>query len=687
MTQFGLTPLGFVTKQQQQIISEIQGDLQTALGQNINLLPEAVFGQIVNLFSNREALVWQVAEAVYDSQSPSGAEGTSVDNILALNNLRRLAETPTVTDSTPVPQDDQIIFYGLLLFGTPGTLIPKGSIIKTNFSPPAEFALDSDVTIQPAVNAIQSIFFSSIPTSGTFKLILGLNSLTTPTIAWNALDAVTKLNFASVPVAGTFVLTINGTLNTAPLNFDAAASDIQTAINALSGYGATTVSGSMASGFQITWNVSNPILSVTANSTSVATTVVQSVQSAINSLTNFTGLTVSGSYSGGFTMLFAGDAGAQPQPITLINSNLLLNGIVSVNAKVVNSTQGAQAQAIGSATCTVTGPTPAPASSLNTIGSPVTGWSGVTNQLDAITGTNIETDTEALSRRTKFLSATASGPLQSIIQRVSEVTGVATVVGFENTNEAAIQRITSDIVPSTGAFQITIGLQTTSSLNFNATAAQIQTAIRALTNYGAVLVAGSFISGFSIDFNGTNGGQDQDLIVITNNTTDAVITPSFGRDGKSFEIVVEGGADADIAAAILKAKPAGIKAYGSTVVQVFDQYGNAYQIGFSRPVTVPIFVSIDLMTDLTSSNPTFNPSSISQIQADIIAIGKQVPIGGTVIGFGSNGLIGAFNDIPGIISYTLFFGRSASPSTNTNVPLQPNEVASFETFNVLVEFS
>jgi len=94
-TVFGLTSQGFVIKPQQQIVTELQTDLQGVFGQNINLNPESNFGQIVGIWSEREALIWQLALAVYSSQYPAGAEGTSVDNILALNNLRRALASPT----------------------------------------------------------------------------------------------------------------------------------------------------------------------------------------------------------------------------------------------------------------------------------------------------------------------------------------------------------------------------------------------------------------------------------------------------------------------------------------------------------------------------------------------------------------------------------------------------------------
>ena len=76
---------------------------------------------------------------------------------------------------------------------------------------------------------------------------------------------------------------------------------------------------------------------------------------------------------------------------------------------------------------------------------------------------------------------------------------------------------------------------------------------------------------------------------------------------KSFEVVVEGGDEMDIANGILKKKPAGIQAYGNTVKTIEDDDGNQFNIGFTRPTKVNIdlvinFVSTSLQTDEWKAN-------------------------------------------------------------------------------------
>lgn len=721
MTTYGLTASGFVLKSQAVIAAEITASLQAVFGQNINTSPESNFGQFINIQAEREALIWQLAQAVYSSQFPAGAEGTSVDNLLALNNLRRLTAQPTRTAAASVVQNNGVTLFPLVLFGTPGTLIPAGSLIQTNASPPLQFTLDSAVTIQAASNAVQSIYFSNTPDAGVFTISIvdsfG-NTVTTANISWEAIAAQTLLGFTTLPAASTsFELTLTQggvALTTAAIVTNGAyptSAAIQSAIQALSGYSAVTVSGSAGS-YTISWgSIANPLLTVTANTTTSTITPIDSVQAKINNLFDsgqtkypFTDCAVTVNASG-FNVLFgnmsplAGQptSGLSPQPLFLVASNSLMMGINVTNIQVVTTTTGAAAQGTGSATCTVTGPNFVAAGSLNTIGSPQSGWTGVDNELDCITGTTVEDDTQAIVRRSTLLNENANGPLLAIIEKVSVVPNVLQSIGFQNLNGAALQILTFSGIPGSGAYVLGVSGYPTASIPYNANAGAIQTAIRNITQFATALVTGNQTSGFTIDFNGSLGGQEQPLISINSNTTGVTLTTSYGRPGKSVEMVVQGGDNTAIAEAILASKPAGIQTYGGVSVQVFDSVGNSYIISFSRPQELLIYGTLTMVTDLynvpgnpgSGINPQakFNPASVATIQDDWVAIGSAFPIGGTVIGFGSNGLIGCFNSVEGIISYTLNFGTAPSPSGNANISLLPEQIAIFETFNLAVSYT
>lgn len=893
VTQYGLTSTGFVIKRQSVILSEIQSALQTAFGSNVNLLPQGVLGQISSIYSEREALVWELAQAVYTSQYPAGAEGTAVDNILALNNLKRLPATPTVTAPTSTAGVPGLVFYG-----TAGTVIPAASIISVLGNANLQFTTDLAVTIASALSEVQQLTnYGGIPTSGKFQLQIVAPTgvtMTSAAASWDSQAAVTVLNFAVAPTTGSFriatrlagtvrtttplawnatagaiqsalstagfpaalvtgsptagpvlidwvgsanaepLVNLNDTLlsysatptagnlqislNGSPVPlcvYNAAASVLQTAIQTVAGYETVLVTGSPVAGggYLLNWGaVTVPTVLVTTQPTGATVTptatssldnggtVSDSLQAVVNNLFDFsvpnypyTDIAITGSFSGSlFVLTFGAYSPVAPNPISgsmaenkfsAVNSTLQVGPTV-INLNVTEAVKGTPAQGIGSATCGVKGPNYVASGSLSVIGSPISGWTSVTNPLDCITGTNIETDTAALARRLTLLSANANGPLSAIVDKVQKVTGVVQAIGFENTSGAADQIITFtgtpvsgsftlsltgpgggvlttaavpwnaaantqslkfSAVPVSGYFTLTFGLQTTAHIAYNATAAAVQAAVDALTGYSGTIVTGTFAagftmafgvtpqntavatnflagatitvipslqsvlndlapyyqalatgsygSGFTVSFNGSAGGQPQLLGTTTNALTGvSAILVAFGRPGKSFEIVVNDNngqaSNLNVANAILGAKPAGIESFGTVTEITTDSFGNEYIIKFSRPTQVPIYIVVTLITDLTTStSPKFNPSSIAAIQQDLVTIGSAFPVGGQVIGFGTNGLIGAFNTVPGINSYTLTFGTSPNPGGNGTIQLQAEQVAQFEDFNITVSYS
>ena len=308
---FGITSAGFVAKTLAIIKAEIEDALKTTFGDSINLLPESVFGQLVGIFSERESLLWELSEATYDSQYPESAENVSLDFVLALTGLLRLSALESVV-------------IGQALFGTATTVIPVGTGFSVNGNPDAKFQTIEEVTLGVGVDEVQTIGFSATPTGGSFKL-----------------------NY-------------NGEI-TATIAFGDAASDVQTALNALS---------------------------------------------------SLSGVTVSGSFAADFVVTFASDDGKQPQPILVEDSNTLTNG-GAVTITITETTPG-EYQAQVDCQAITTGPIVANALTLTVIDNPVSGLVRVFNPEDAVTGRDIETDAEARNRRRNRLQISLAGPLEAI---------------------------------------------------------------------------------------------------------------------------------------------------------------------------------------------------------------------------------------------------------------------------------
>lgn len=198
---FGITPVGFRAKRLDDIKTEVEASLREAFGDSINLLPSSVLGQIVGIQSEREAALWELAEAVYNSQYPLTAEGTTLDNVVSITGITR---QPGVKSNTT-----------LQFFGTVGTIIPAGSVFSVLNDPTSRFILGSSVTLA----------------------------------AGNA--SVWDLTFDNVPDAGEFKLQYKG-VKTAAIAFDATASDVENALNGLSSLSSVVVAGDFSSGFTIT---------------------------------------------------------------------------------------------------------------------------------------------------------------------------------------------------------------------------------------------------------------------------------------------------------------------------------------------------------------------------------------------------------------------------------------------------
>lgn len=131
MSEYGVTANGFNAKRLADIKIEIENKLKAELGENINLLPESVLGQLIGIFSERESLIWELAEAVYNSQYPDTAESHNLDNVVAITGITRHAATKSIIKNQ-------------ILFGNVGTVVPKGTIFSVDGNPSARFITDTD---------------------------------------------------------------------------------------------------------------------------------------------------------------------------------------------------------------------------------------------------------------------------------------------------------------------------------------------------------------------------------------------------------------------------------------------------------------------------------------------------------------------------------------------------------------
>ncbi|HHY1017945.1 baseplate J/gp47 family protein [Klebsiella michiganensis] len=156
-----------------------------------------------------------------------------------------------------------------------------------------------------------------------------------------------------------------------------------------------------------------------------------------------------------------------------------------------------------------------------------------------------------------------------------------------------------------------------------------------------------------------------------------------GLPPHSISAIVEGGDALEIAHTIRSTKGQGVSTYGTTAIMVTDKYGNPYTIRFSRPVDVPIYVSITLQA-LTG----YSSEVGDEIKAAVAAYINSLAIGDSVLlsrvyspanlGVVSGGNA-RFYDI-----MELLIGRSADDVAAANVVVAYDESASCNVDNIVL---
>lgn len=150
-------------------------------------------------------------------------------------------------------------------------------------------------------------------------------------------------------------------------------------------------------------------------------------------------------------------------------------------------------------------------------------------------------------------------------------------------------------------------------------------------------------------------------------------TDEDGRPGKSFETLVVGGEDLDVAQAIYKSQAAGIQSYGNTSVTFLDANGDEQLIQFSRPV--PKYLWIKVTGSLYSEEDFPGVDALKQaildwstgeytMGKDVIQSRIAVPVG----------------QVPGVGNVTIQAALSDSPTgthtyTATSIPVSPTAYA------------
>jgi uncharacterized phage protein gp47/JayE len=129
---YGLLPTGFSRMRLPEIRQQIIDDLQLNTGVVFETRVDSITGQFIDTFADREATLWELAEAVYHAMYPISATGINLDHAVSFAGVRRLFAQRSIV--------------WCACYGIETTTITAGSIIRNNTTQD-NFLLDADVTI------------------------------------------------------------------------------------------------------------------------------------------------------------------------------------------------------------------------------------------------------------------------------------------------------------------------------------------------------------------------------------------------------------------------------------------------------------------------------------------------------------------------------------------------------------
>lgn len=163
------------------------------------------------------------------------------------------------------------------------------------------------------------------------------------------------------------------------------------------------------------------------------------------------------------------------------------------------------------------------------------------------------------------------------------------------------------------------------------------------------------------------------VIAVTGEENDTDFVNESGLPPHSIEIIAYGGLDEDIARAIYRRKAAGIESFGNTTVPVITAAGGTYNIHFSRPAPVNVWVKVfNLVTD-----KHFPLDGIEQIKHSIVAYIGADTRGGLNIGQAviCVKLPTEVLKVPGVVDFDLQISPDGETFSWKNIDIQSGQKA------------
>ena len=161
-----------------------------------------------------------------------------------------------------------------------------------------------------------------------------------------------------------------------------------------------------------------------------------------------------------------------------------------------------------------------------------------------------------------------------------------------------------------------------------------------------------------------------------------IIPDGEGRPGKSFESIVLGGDEDDIAEAIWDAKPAGIETFGTITKSVTDSQGLSHSIKFSRPSEIDIWMIVNITPNTDPNEGALYPANGDDLVEEVVLeYGAAFQLGQDVV---TSRFYTPINTVPGVVGIEVLVGFSSPPTSSANLSIGPGELAKFDSTRVTV---
>lgn len=162
-----ITPAGISAPTYSEILQSLQESFRIIYGNDIYIEPDSQDGQLLALFAQGISDANQMAISVYNSYSPTYAQGAALSSEVKINGIRRLS--PSNSTATG------------LVVGVAGTIITDGVVADQDGN---LWDLPASVTIPPAgeisITVTAQEVGAIVATTGT------INQINTPTLGWQS---------------------------------------------------------------------------------------------------------------------------------------------------------------------------------------------------------------------------------------------------------------------------------------------------------------------------------------------------------------------------------------------------------------------------------------------------------------------------------------------------------------------